>query len=86
MVQCSTIILYGVAKAKSIYEEYDRVFCIRYDLPITTITFGSILKMKIRDVKKDSSDYSLAIPSAILPGLKPSALRPKNFVNCGKAC
>ena len=34
-----------------------------------TITFGSILKMKIRDVKKDSSDYSLAIPSAILPGL-----------------
>jgi hypothetical protein len=69
MVQCSTIILYGVAKAKRIYEEYDRVFCIRYDLPITTITFGSILKMKIRDVKKDSSDYSLAIPSAILPGL-----------------
>lgn len=41
-----------------------------------TITFGSILEMKIRKVKPDSNDYSLAIPSAILPGLKPSALRP----------
>ena len=34
-----------------------------------TITFGSILLMKIRKVKPDSSDLSLSIPSAILPGL-----------------
>lgn len=34
-----------------------------------TITFGSILLMKIRRVKKDSDDTTLAIPSAILPGL-----------------
>lgn len=34
-----------------------------------TITFGSILMMKIRKVKPDSDDVSLAIPSAILPGL-----------------
>ena len=35
-----------------------------------TITFGSILLMKIRKVKKDSDDLTLAVPSAILPGLK----------------
>ena len=34
-----------------------------------TITYGSILRMNIRRVKKDSSDLTLAIPSAILPGL-----------------
>ena len=34
-----------------------------------TITFGSILLMKIRKVKKDANDVTLAIPSAILPGL-----------------
>lgn len=34
-----------------------------------TITFGSILLMSIRSVKKDSGDVTLAIPSAILPGL-----------------
>ncbi len=34
-----------------------------------TITFGSILLMKIRKIKKDSRDMTLAIPSAILPGL-----------------
>lgn len=34
-----------------------------------TITFGSILLMKIRKVKKDSDDLTLAVPSAILPGL-----------------
>lgn len=34
-----------------------------------TITFGSILLMKVRKVKKDSDDVTLAIPSAILPGL-----------------
>lgn len=33
-----------------------------------TITFGSILLMKIRKVKIDSDDVTLAIPSAILPG------------------
>jgi hypothetical protein len=34
-----------------------------------TITFGSILMMNIRKVKKDPNDVCLAIPSAILPGL-----------------
>lgn len=34
-----------------------------------TITFGSILLMKIRRIKPDSDDMTLAIPSAILPGL-----------------
>jgi DNA-directed RNA polymerase beta' subunit len=34
-----------------------------------TITFGSILFMKIRNIKKDADDMTLAIPSAILPGL-----------------
>ena len=34
-----------------------------------TITFGSILMMKIRRVKMDADDVTLAIPSAILPGL-----------------
>ena len=34
-----------------------------------TITFGSILLMNIRSVKRDPDDLTLAIPSAILPGL-----------------
>ena len=34
-----------------------------------TITFGSILLMKIRKVKRDPGDVTLSIPSAILPGL-----------------
>lgn len=34
-----------------------------------TITFGSILLMKIRRIKPDSDDVTLAIPSSILPGL-----------------
>lgn len=34
-----------------------------------TITYGSILQMKVRSIKKDSDDWTLAIPSAILPGL-----------------
>lgn len=38
-----------------------------------TIVFGSILLMKIRKVKKDSDDLTLAVPSAILPGLKSKA-------------
>ena len=33
-----------------------------------TITYGSILMMKIRSVKPDPEDVTLAIPSAILPG------------------
>jgi len=33
-----------------------------------TITFGSILLMKIRKVKPDADDMSMSIPSAILPG------------------
>ena len=34
-----------------------------------TITFGSILLMKVRQIKPDADDMTLAIPSAILPGL-----------------
>lgn len=34
-----------------------------------TITFGSILLMRIRKIKKDSDDVTMSIPSAILPGL-----------------
>lgn len=35
-----------------------------------TITFGSILLMKVRAVKRDPNDVTLAIQSAILPGLQ----------------
>lgn len=35
-----------------------------------TLTLGSILLMRIRDVKQDDSDLTLAIPSSILPGLR----------------
>lgn len=35
-----------------------------------TITFGSILSMGIRQVKRDPTDVTLSIPSAILPGLQ----------------
>lgn len=52
-----------------------------------TITFGSILKMKVRKVKKDSKDYSMAIPSAILPGLKlMKCIEAVKLLNCGKYC
>jgi len=34
-----------------------------------TLNVGSILLMKIRKVKPDAEDYTLSIPSAILPGL-----------------
>ena len=34
-----------------------------------TLTYGSILLLKIRNIKKDPDDMSLAIGSAILPGL-----------------
>ena len=64
--------------SKFMYDEYVyKIMCdiIREDQPKLilnrnpTITFGSILMMKIRKVKKDSDDVTLAIPSAILPGL-----------------
>lgn len=47
-----------------------------------TITFGSILMMKIRKVKPDSDDVSLAIPSAILPG----QLAAHSLLYAGKRC
>ncbi len=64
--------------SKFMYDDYIySIMCdiIREDQPKIilnrnpTITFGSILLMKIRKVKKDSDDVTLAIPSAILPGL-----------------
>lgn len=39
-----------------------------------TITFGSIITMKIRDIKPDPDDYTLSIPSSILPGQSGSFL------------
>ena len=42
---------------------------LRICVKILTITFGSILQMKIRRIKTDSNDMTLSIPSAILPGL-----------------
>ena len=33
-----------------------------------TITWGSIILMKIRSIKQDANDVTLSIPSAILPG------------------
>lgn len=36
---------------------------------IMTITYGSILLMKIRKVHRDPHNMCLAIPSAVLPGL-----------------
>ena len=44
------------------------VVAIQYE-DYLTITFGSILEMNIRKVKKDPEDVTLSIPSAILPGL-----------------
>lgn len=64
--------------SKFMYDDYIySIMCdiVREDQPKIilnrnpTITFGSILLMKIRKVKKDSDDVTLAIPSAILPGL-----------------
>ena len=49
-----------------------------------TITYGSILLMKIRKVKPNSDDLTLAIPSAILPGLKSFPALSPNLSNCGK--
>lgn len=64
--------------SKFMYDDYIySIMCdiVREDQPKIilnrnpTITFGSILLMKIRKVKRDSDDVTLAIPSAILPGL-----------------
>ena len=46
-------------------EEHPRIIINRNP----TITFGSILEMKIRKIKRDPDDVTLAIPSAVLPGL-----------------
>lgn len=64
--------------SKFMYDDYVyRIMCdiVREETPQIilnrnpTITFGSILSMNIRRVKKDADDVTLAIPSAILPGL-----------------
>ena len=47
-----------------------------------TIALGSILCMKIRKVKKDSRDMTLAIPSAILPG----QMAAHSLLYAGKCC
>lgn len=69
---------YNYLSAKFTYDEYVySIMCdiIREESPKIilnrnpTITFGSILLMKIRKVKKDSDNLTLSIPSAILPGL-----------------
>lgn len=39
-----------------------------------TLTYGSILLMKIRNVKKDPDDMTLAIGSSILPGLNADSM------------
>lgn len=78
----STVKAYNFVKTRFKYDEY--IYKIMEDIireeepkiilnRNPTITFGSILLMKIRKVKKDSDDLTLAIPSAILPGLKSSA-------------
>lgn len=48
-----------------IYEDEPKIIINRNP----TITFGSILEMRIRKVKKDPDDVALSLPSAILPGL-----------------
>ena len=40
-----------------------------------TITYGSILEMRIRKVKEDADDWTLSIPSAILPGLNADSIQ-----------
>lgn len=65
-------------KARYMYDEYiysviERILAQREIHIILqrnpTITFGSILRMKIRRVLKENDNVTLAIPSAILPGL-----------------
>jgi len=70
-----------------IYSLIERI--IERDKPVIvcnrnpTITFGSILAMRIRRVKTDSDDVTMSIPSAILPSLNESAFS-INPSNCGK--
>lgn len=72
---------------KFISNSFENCICIIY-VKTTTITYGSILMMKVRKVKKDPNDLSLSIPSAILPGLRvSSSIEPrvnKYLPNCGK--
>jgi len=49
-----------------------------------TLTWGSILKMKIRSIKANSDDVSLAIPSSILVGLNKSVFS-INLSNAGSS-
>ena len=53
-----------------------------------TITYGSILEMRIRKVKEDADDWTLSIPSAILPGLNADSIQIigicQNLFNFGK--
>lgn len=59
--------------SKYIYKIMDRIVKEEHPYLILnrnpTITYGSILLMKIRRVKRDPHDLTLAIPSAVLPGL-----------------
>ena len=70
-------------KSKFMYDEYIYSLMMRLirdrELKLIinrnpTLTFGSILLMKIRKVKEDAEDYTLSIPSAILPGQLHSGL------------
>lgn len=76
-------------KSKFKYDDYIYSIIqdiVREDEPMViinrnpTLNVGSILLMKIRKVKKDAEDYTLSIPSAILPG----QVRPVYSLNCWK--
>lgn len=56
---------YVYSVIESLLKEEDRYIIINRN---PTITFGSILEMRIRKVKKDPYDLTLSLPSAILPG------------------
>jgi DNA-directed RNA polymerase beta' subunit len=69
---------YNYLKSKFVYDDYVYMIIQRvlqkYQPPIIvnrnpTITLGSILMMKIRRVKRDPNDLTLAIPSGVLGGL-----------------
>ena len=82
---------YNYLAEKFMYDEY--VYSIMSDIireeepkmiinRNPTITFGSIILMKIRKVKKDANDVTLAIPSAILPGQQAA----HSLIYAGKRC
>lgn len=82
---------YNYIAAKFMFDEYVySIMCdiIREERPCMiinrnpTITFGSILLMRIRKVKPDSDDLTLSIPSAILPG----QLAAHSLIYAGKRC